>query len=104
MFRRVRSRHLVALASLALCFGSTLACDPGKGVTYENKTGQTITVLRNGDIETTLAPGEKKTFTFIEYDGTRMYSARDSAGAILFTANYSWDDLRRLGWRIVIEP
>ncbi len=91
---------LVLLVSLA----AATACDPGEDVTFENRTDRAVSVFRDKDLEASLAPGEKRTFSFIVYQGYDTFVARDDAGNVLFQADYTWEDLRTLHWRIVIAP
>ncbi len=96
---------LVFLATAMLVgMVASISCDPGEGVTYENRTAQTLNVFDRADLDATLAPGEKRTFSFLVYGGARTYTAKDVAGNIVFQEAYSWDDLRKLHWHIIIGP
>jgi len=77
-------------------------CDPGHGVTFVNQTDRTIAVYENTDLDANLAPAQQRTFTFIVFEGSRTFLARDEAGNVIFQQQYTWADLKRLQWRIVI--
>lgn len=96
------ARFLVCMV-LAISGVLWTACDPGHGVTYENQTQQTVSVFNGNDLDATLAPGAHRTFTFIVYQGLRTFVAKDESGVVVFQEQYSWDDLKRVNWRIVIR-
>ena len=79
------------------------ACDRGEGVTYMNDTNVTVSVFSGRDLDVTLAPGEQGTFTVLAYEGMRTYSARDESGQVIFREEYTWEDLKRMDWEIVIR-
>ena len=96
--------RILFIVALLASAASALSCDPGEDVTFENRTDHAVSVFRNRDLEANLAPGEKRTFSFIEYQGSETFVARDDGGNVLLQADYTWDDLRRLHWRIVVVP
>ena len=81
-----------------------MACDPGQDVTFENRTGQVISIFRDNDLEAKLSPGDERTFSFITYQGSDPFLAKDETGNVLLKEEYTWDDLRSMHWRIVIRP
>ena len=92
----------VALAVIFLSSISIIACDPGHDVTFRNDTQGDVSVVSNGETWGSLAPGEQRAFGVLTYEGSRTYSAEDQSGRILFRAEYTWDDLKRMDWEIVI--
>lgn len=98
-----RKLKVVLLAAVLVgTFVPMMGCDPGAEVTYRNETPSTVSVFSNALLETTLAPGEEQTFSVITYEGSRTYSARDESGRVLFREEYTWEDLKRMDWEIVI--
>ncbi|TMB64290.1 MAG: hypothetical protein E6J43_13655 [Chloroflexi bacterium] len=94
----------VALASaIVLIVGVATAFDPGHGVTYENQTDSRVTVYRIGIVDTTLEPGQSKTFSFNEIKGEQTIEAKDDNGRTLYVDTVTWDDLKQRGWTIVIK-
>ena len=89
-------------AALLVGLAGSISCDPGEGVTYENRTDHAVSVFEGNDLEAKLSPGQRRTFSFIVYEGSRHFVAKDDAGNVVFQADYTWDDLRRLHWRIII--
>ena len=80
-----------------------LGCDPSQGVTFVNRTGEAITVYEAGDIIGMIQPNEQKTFSFGEFDGQKLFEARDANGFVLLSERLSWQNLRDRDWRIVVE-
>ena len=99
---RTRFTATALLLALIAAVAVSVACDPGEDVTLKNGTGVTVSVFREKDLEAKLAPGEQRTFSFIVYQGAQTFSAKDEAGNVIFQEQYTWDDLKRLNWRIVI--
>lgn len=101
----IRGRWIRVLVCAVLVASGVLwtACDPGHGVTFENQTQATVNVFNGDDLDATLSPGTQRTLGFIEYMGLRTFVAKDESGTVVFQEQYSWDDLKRLNWRIVIR-
>lgn len=90
------------VTATALILLSSVACDPGHGVTVVNESGQSITIYSGGHTEGTLGPGQRKTFTYIKYAGQKLFEAQDEDGDVLFSEELTWQELRERRWRIVI--
>ena len=79
------------------------ACDPGHGVTFENRTSHTVEVFRRDTLELTLEPFEKNDdFGLLQFGGAETFEARDENGRVIYSERLTWDDLKRRGWKITI--
>lgn len=94
----------IALATcLVLLLATTVACDPGHGVTFENRTSHTVRVFRHGTLELTLGPFEENDdFGLLEFAGADTFEARAENGRVIYSERLTWDELKRRGWKIVI--
>ncbi len=99
---------MAAIATLML-----VACDPGATFRFTNDTGEIITLYHDGlGVASTarrLSPGE----TYVEGklmsaaaarpdDRLREVGARDASGTVVFCKRYSYNELRRIEFRIQI--
>ncbi len=87
---------------LLLAMVGTTGCDPAPGVTYQNRTGQTIAVSRDRFYEFMMEPGETTTYGTLEYSGSRVFEAWDENGNVIFSVTLTWEELRQQNWTIVI--
>ena len=98
-------RALGGLAGLLLAFVvavSGMGCEPGRGVTYENRTNHTVTVFRDGVRDFVLKPSEKQHYSEFKFTGSSAFEARDEIGRVVYSETLTWDELKRRGWKIVI--
>jgi hypothetical protein len=104
MGRRAAARVFTILAGiiLALTVGAAAGCDPGHGVTYDNRTGQRVTVFQDGVREFVLEVSERKTYTEFLFSGSSLFEAKDDKGTVLYSELLTWDELKERGWEIVI--
>jgi hypothetical protein len=103
-----RGPLLASLAGLFLAVVIAAAgtgCDPGHTLTYRNDTGKTVTVSSASTEIVTLRPQEEKKFSTLEFVGEEIFEVRDENGRVIYSETLTWDDLKRMGWKIVItEP
>jgi hypothetical protein len=101
MRQMAHMRFLFVLSSL-IGLAAALACDPGHSVTYENRTGHTLTVFWNGVRDFSLEPEEKRTYDKLQIFKSEAFEARDEAGRVVYSESLTWDELKKRKWRIVI--
>jgi hypothetical protein len=93
----------IALAiCLLLLLATTVACDPGHTVTFENRTSHTVTVFRGGARDFVLKPSEKAGYTILEFAGSMAFEARNESGKVIYSETLTWEELKAQDWRIVI--
>ncbi len=93
---------LLALLVAASLLGGATACDPGHSVEYQNRTDKRLEVLINGRPEVTLGPFEKQNLDLLEFRGTQDFEARDEDGRVVYFETFTWAQLKKRGWKIVI--
>lgn len=104
--RRSASRLITAAIPLFLAVVALLSmgCDPSHGITYENRTGGPLTILKNGRFNLSLSAMETRTLETIEFDEAEV-EAKNEAGQVIYSKTFTWEELKAAGWRIVItEP
>ena len=104
------SQPLTVRIAFAICvllmLGTTVACDPGAGVSWVNETDETVVVyLRDEFVEefgSTVPPRSTKTEAVIKAVWKDVVVIRDEQGNVLFRQELTWDELKAQDWRIVI--
>ncbi len=81
---------------------TSLACDPGHTVTFENETSQNITIFRDGQRDFELKPFETAGFTFLEFSGYTLLEARNEDGQTIYAETVTCEELKEAGWEIII--
>ena len=89
---------LLILAAVAI---GAVACDPSHAVTYDNQTNKSVMIFINGAFDASVDPMDEKTLEVIEFDEA-TFEARDSAGRIIYSETFTWEELKEAGWQIVI--
>lgn len=100
------SQPLTVRIAFAICLlllpATTVACDPGHTVTFENRTSHTVTVFRGGARDFVLKPSEKAGCTILEFAGPMTLEARDDSGKVIYSETLTWEELKAQDWRTVI--
>lgn len=61
-------------------------------------------IFINGAFDASVDPMDEKTLEVIEFDEA-TFEARDSAGRVIYSETFTWEELKEAGWRIVVtEP
>ena len=100
-----RGPLVASLAGLFLAVAIAAAgtgCDPGHTLTYRNDTRQTVTVSSASTEIVTLRPQEEQKCSTLEFAGEEIFEVRDENGRVIYSETLTWDDLKRMGWKIVI--
>lgn len=103
--RHAAARVFTVLAGIILAFTVGLAatgCDSGHAITYENRTGQRVTVFRDGVRALVLEVSEREAYDLFLFSGSMLFEARGDEGTVLFSEMLTWDELKERGWEIVI--
>ncbi len=98
---RVRTFVLLAVLPIGL-FLITAGCDPGAGITYENRTTETVELVDGNEFLGPIPPGESVRFTTFEFVGKRLLQARTLAGELVYSADLTWEEIREMDWTVVI--
>ncbi len=92
---------VLILAAVAI---GAVACDPSHAVTYDNRTNSSVMIFINGAFDASVGPMEKKAPEVIEFSEA-TFEARDSAGRVIYSETFTWEELKEAGWQIIItEP
>ena len=97
--RIVRAIPVVALSTLLLA----IACEPWDVVEYENQTSEHVFVYKGGELQFDLKPGQTRKFNVTEEVWLSDIRVVTDDGQALLEDNISWDELRRMDFRIVIR-
>ncbi len=89
---------LTAIVLLLGCVG-----DSGHEIKYSNHLNQTVSVYIDGVRDFALAPNESNHYTLLTLKHAALFEAKSEDNTVLFSKTLTWDDLRRMGWAIVIE-
>ena len=91
---------------LLLVLATTVACDPGAGVSWVNESDETVVVyLRDEFVEelgSTVLPRSTKTEAVIKAVWEDVVVIRDEQGNVLFRQELTWDEFKAQGFRFVI--
>ncbi len=94
-------RAIPAVALLTLLFA--VACEPWDVVEYENQTAERVLVYEGGELQFDLEPGETRKFNVTEEVWLSDIRIVTDDGQVILEDNISWEELRRMDFRIVIQ-
>jgi len=90
---------VIAVLSLAVV---ALGCEPGRIPLYENATSQRVTVYQDGIPGFSLGPHESITIPMFKEDWEPSVKVVAEDGRVLLEAYITWDELKRMDYKIVI--
>ncbi|MGD0114998.1 MAG: hypothetical protein ABSC13_03200 [Dehalococcoidia bacterium] len=77
--------------------------DPGADVTFENTTGETIAPYMGGNrMFDHIAAGESRSVVVLEDSWNNHLKALDQSQQVVWQADITWDQLKQMGYHIVI--
>lgn len=94
-------RVWVLVVALVLLLGA-LACEPWPGVTWENATPQRVAVYKDGKFAFRLEPQESQDVLASEDVWRPDVRVVAEDGRVLLEDHITWDELKKMGYRIVI--
>ncbi len=97
--------RLFIIVVLTVIAFTTMACDPGAGVTWVNETDQTVLIYLGDEPNgtgTLLEPHSTKTEAVIKAVWEDVVVIRDRRGNILFRQEITWDELEAQDFRFEI--
>jgi hypothetical protein len=80
------------------------ACEPSHDVTIENGTSSALVIFVGIDKVGTTDPGKQITSRFSAPFGEWLISAKDASGKIVYSRDWTVDDLVKFHWKVVISP
>jgi hypothetical protein len=104
----------VPTSAFVLAIALLLACDPANNVSFENGTGQAVTLYPQGlnvpSTARTLPPGGRYTEGMLSARGRQepnaklwQFAARGPEGEIVFCRAYSYADLQRDRFLVIVR-
>ncbi len=100
-----RLRRILLCSGLVVCLFLIVTCsvETSRQFSFENASGATVTVRVNDRLRLQLAPGETKSFNTPNNKGQRHVLAIDEHGAVRLDENFTWEELERRSFSIVIR-
>lgn len=77
------------------------ACDEGRDIIYENRTGDAVLVCVDGLLVHELKPEEVRKVLILKFTVPKLFEAKAVGGNILFSERLSWPDLEDRQFRLV---
>jgi hypothetical protein len=89
---------------VAALFLIVVACaSPSLPFSFENATGEEITIRVNDRLRLLIKPGETKSFNTPNNKGARRVVAIDAKGVTRVDRVYSWEELEAVDFHLVIR-
>jgi hypothetical protein len=73
-----------------------------RSVTYDNRFDETVRVTSSGEEIVTLEPGESRSVATARMSFPREIRVLDTHGTTRYERTLTWEDLRSMGFRIVM--
>jgi hypothetical protein len=103
-YRRMCLRSIVTIAAFATILFVVSCGDPYAPIRVVNQTGQTLTVIVNernvGEVE----PGKELRNKIVILGYSRYaIQARYPNGQLAYSSEFSYEQMKKIGWKILIE-
>ncbi len=104
-YERNKALLLLSFIAVAALLLTAIACEPAAPIKIKNDTDQILTIFiydqRIGDVK----PGEEiinKVVTIVHSD--YLIEAKDVQGNIVYSKEFSYKELEKTDWKLVIPP
>jgi hypothetical protein len=91
-----------ALLGVLVAALAAFACEPGRIPEYENATSQRVTIYKDGIAAFSLEPHESTKIAMFEEDWLPNIKVVADDGRVLLEDHITWDEVREMGYKIVI--
>jgi predicted nucleotidyltransferase len=106
-------KTLLSIISTILLLVTLMGCEPSILLRVENQSDSDITVLINGDLIGSVPPATQETFNTMEIPfrpdvpeapEDYLIEAKTSKGEVVYSEQFTWQELHDMDWMIVIPP
>jgi hypothetical protein len=106
---------LSAILLISLSASSACTCDPAVWIEFNNKTDYTLSIYIGGAYQDDVSPGQTLRFATMDIwgddsppwgdeDFRYLIEAKTKDGEVVYSEEFTWQELDDMDWTIVIPP